>query len=280
MSTAVSTPPRALFAGLIDDAAVFPPGCFSLSEAVARRAARRTQPYVDLVGPLLLPPSLAIAALEDATPLTIGVVGRPGISLDDVLEAADTVAAAAGHSLAGVELGYTDDWRAALRLGVPLAVELTADQATGAPMRDLARDHLEQVRAKLRTGSTPANPVPTPTQLATFIASALEHGVGFKLTGGMHRAVSHRASTPDGGEDQFGFLNVLLATDELLRGGTVEDAAMLLNQRDHGAATALVTELDESRAVPARNAFHSYGCCDVLDPIRDLSDLNLIEEIL
>jgi hypothetical protein len=237
-------------------------------------------PYVDLVGPLLLPPALAVEALEAATPLTLAVVGRPDVALADVLDAAAAVVASRGHSLAGLEIGYRPDWRDALDLGVPLAVEVAPDQADGAPMDDLAHDGLDQVRAKLRTGSTPANPVPTPEQLAAFIAAAISRGLGFKLTGGMHRAVSYRAGTPDGGEDQFGFLNVLLATDELLRGGSVETATALLAQRDCGAVAMLVAELDQDRAAHARNVFHSYGCCDVLDPIRDLSDLNLIEETL
>lgn len=278
MSTATGTPPRALFAGLIDDAAVFPPGSFPLPEAVSRRAARRPESYVDLVGPLLLPPALAVQALDETTPLTVAVVGRPDVPLSEVVEAARQVVDSEGHSLAGIEIGYRPDWRDALVLGVPLAVEITPDQADGTAMDDLARDRLDQVRAKLRTGSTPKNPVPAPDDLARFIAAAVDHELAFKLTGGMHRAVSHRAATPDGGEDQFGFLNVIIAVDELLRGSTADAAASLLSQRDHGAVAALVADLDRDRADAVRNTFHSYGCCDVLDPIRDLSDLDLIEE--
>ncbi|BDZ58740.1 hypothetical protein [Barrientosiimonas endolithica] len=147
-------------------------------------------------------------------------------------------------------------------------------------MADLASEGSEQVRAKLRTGSTPSNAVPSASALGGFIASATGQGLSFKLTGGLHRAVSHRTSTADGGEDQFGFLNVLLATDQILRGSSTAQAVTLLEQRDSDVIAGLVRELDDPRIASVRNAFHSYGCCDVLDPIHDLSDLGLIEENL
>ncbi|WP_018155446.1 hypothetical protein [Demetria terragena] len=277
MSTVTAPAPRTLFEGLIDDAAVFPPGNFSLAEAISRRTARRGHAYQDFVGPLLLPPRLVADALESTIPLTIAVVGRPDVPLGEVLQSAESVAQATGHSLAGIEVGYLGEWRSALELGVPIAVEVPH---TGfeAMLDDLAADRLEQVRAKLRTGSTPANSVPTPEQLAQFLECSTTRHLAFKLTGGMHRAVSHRAATPEGSEDQFGALNVLLATDELLSGGSLEAAGALLRQRDRRAIAALSTALDGVRAERVRSAFHSYGCCDVLDPIQDLSDLYLIEE--
>lgn len=277
MSTATLRPPRALFAGLIDDAAVFPPGNFPLPEAISRRLAREGAPCQDLVGPLLLPPRLVPDALESPPSLAIAVVGRPDVPLADTLTAARAVAASPAHVLAGLEIGYASGWREALHLDAPLSVEVPA-AGFDTVLDDLSKTDGDRVRAKLRTGSTPANPVPTPQQLADFIAGSIGRSLGFKLTGGMHRAVSHRAATPDGGEDQFGFLNVLLATDELSEGGSVTTAVEVLAQRDHGAVAALVAALDSARTTRTRSAFRSYGCCDVLDPIRDLSDLNLIEE--
>lgn len=278
MSTVLETPPRVLFAGLVDDAAVFPPGSFTLPDAVSRVAARRSRSYADLVGPLLLPPALIPEALEQPTPLTISVVGRPDVPLADSLDATRQVLASDRHTLAGLEIGYVSAWRDALEPGVPLAVEISHDDADGPAVADLAEDGLAQVRAKLRTGSTVTNPVPSPERLSQFLATTISRGLAFKLTGGMHRAVSHRAGTPDGGEDQFGFLNVLLATDQLLRGGSVGDACTLLSQDDSGAVAMLAASLDRARCAAIRTSFHSYGCCDVLDPIQDLSALNLIEE--
>lgn len=280
MSTPSSVPPRALFAGLIDDAAVFPPGNFPLDEAISRRVERRGSSVNDLVGPLLLPPTLVSEAIAGPTPVSVSVVGRSDVTLDQLLTAAQLLVDADGHSLAGLELTYSPDWRAALELGVPVAVEVTPEQAVDEPMADLAAEGSEQVRAKLRTGSSPTSAVPSASALGGFIASATGQGLSFKLTGGMHRAVSHRTSTPDGGEDQFGFLNVLLATDQILRGSSTAQAVTVLEQRDSEVIADLVRELDDTRIANVRNAFHSYGCCDVMDPIHDLSDLGLIEETL
>jgi hypothetical protein len=57
----VSTQLPRLFAGLVDDAAVFPPGSASVPDAVSAHRRHRTAWYADLVGPLLLPASAVTA---------------------------------------------------------------------------------------------------------------------------------------------------------------------------------------------------------------------------
>lgn len=68
MSTQV---PRFL-AGLVDDAAVFPPGSASLPDALAAHRGHRASWYADLVGPLLVPASALpdLARLLDASEWT------------------------------------------------------------------------------------------------------------------------------------------------------------------------------------------------------------------
>jgi hypothetical protein len=53
----VSTQVLPLFAGLVDDAAVFPPGSATLPDAVAAHRRHRTSWYAELIGPLLVPAS-------------------------------------------------------------------------------------------------------------------------------------------------------------------------------------------------------------------------------
>ena len=82
-----------LLVGLVDDAAVFPPGSATLSDAVAAHRVHRAAWYADLIGPLLLPAT----ALREAPPLLgpdemieIGVIGDVPISgLPDLLAQAD-----------------------------------------------------------------------------------------------------------------------------------------------------------------------------------------------
>lgn len=270
-----SLPTRTLFTQLVDDAAVFPPGNFSLSEAIDRRSTRRGTPASDFVGPLLLPPRLIDEALEDHSGLVITVVGRPDAALGDVIAAAENVADAAGHALAGVEVAAGDGWERTLDLAVPVALEVPA----GAAGRDLLpgiAGHDGQVIAKLRTGSTPANDVPSVNDTAAFITECVQLGVAFKLTGGLHRAIAHTAGngTTDA-EEQFGFLGILLAVHAALMGG---DVAAALTDRDEASITDAIRAMSEADAVTARNVFTSFGCCDVLDPIRDLAALGLIPE--
>lgn len=263
-----SLPTRTLFTQLVDDAAVFPPGNFSLSEAIERRSARRGTPASDFVGPLLLPPPLIDEALEDHSGLVIGVIGRRETPIAEVVAAAGDVADAAGHALAGVEVAAVDGWEQVLDLSVPVAVEVSAGAAGRVLLPDLA-EHDGQVVAKLRTGSTPTNAVPSTADTAAFITECVQLGLAFKLTGGLHRAIAHTAED----EEQFGFLGILLAVHAALLG---DDVAAALTDRDEASIGSAVRALSEADAVNVRNVFTSFGCCDVLDPIRDLAALGLI----
>lgn len=265
-----SLPTRTLFTQLVDDAAVFPPGNFSLSEAIERRSARRGTPASDFVGPLLLPPRLINEALEDHSGLVITVIGRRDTPLDDVVAAAQNVADAAGHALSGVEVAAVDGWEQTLDLSVPVAVEVPAGAAGRALLPSIA-EYEGQVVAKLRTGSTPANDVPSVSDTAAFITECVQLGLAFKLTGGLHRAIAH--TTDD--EEQFGFLGILLAVQAALLGC---DVGAALTDRDETSVSETIRAMSEADAVTARNVFTSFGCCDVLDPIHDLAALGLIPE--
>jgi hypothetical protein len=280
---------RALFRVLFDDAAVFPPGLAPLPQAVADHAARQSNSYADLVGPLLLPAS----AIEDFShcerprQMDVALIGRPGTGLA-VVDAARSRFDAdpglrpdgnPGANLLGVEIGWSPDWHQALSWrGASVSVEVpnSSQQARAlSDIREQAGDGTP-VRAKFRTGSTPDAPIPTPTGLATFIHTCVDLGLGFKLTGGLHHAISQM--TPDG-ESQFGFLNVLAATHwALSHGAKVREMETLLSQRDPKPILDIITRLSAADATTVRTFFTAYGCCGVRDPIGDLASLGLIKE--
>lgn len=265
-----SLPSRTLFTQLIDDAAVFPPGNFSLSEAIDRRSARRGTPASDFVGPLLLPPRLVDEALADHSGLVITVIGRKETPLDETAAAAERVADSSGHALCGVEVAAVPGWEQVLRLAVPVAVEVPAGPHGVALLPGIGK-YDGQVVAKLRTGSTPTTPVPSVDDVTAFITECVRIGMPFKLTGGLHHAIAHTSE----GEEQFGFLGILLAVHAALSGG---DVAGQLSNRDPQTTRKAVCALTEADAMTARNVFTSFGCCDVLDPIHDLAGLGLIPE--
>ncbi|HEX7537803.1 MAG TPA: hypothetical protein VF391_12470 [Dermatophilaceae bacterium] len=272
---------RALFRGLFDDAAVFPPGLSPLPQAVAEHVARQSSSHADLVGPLLLPAS----AIEDLLRLggrpqvEVALIARPGTNLGLVAEALSGLQGRPDVTVTGVEIGWSPEWEQALGWNRSL---LSVEVPRG-PGQERAFSELQPyaagphpVQAKFRTGATPEAPAPTPTELATFLRAAVDHGLGFKLTGGLHHAISQTTAE---GQDQIGFLNVIAATRwALAHGADVPEMETLLSQCDPVPILDIITRMSGTDASVLRAFFTAYGCCGVMDPIGDLASLGLIKE--
>jgi hypothetical protein len=268
------------FAGLLDDAAVFPPGNLPLPEAVIAHRAHHRARYASMVGPLVLP-AAALAGLApllgpgpDAVSLSVTLPGTPAALADAVTAAA----ALDGARLAAVEVTVPDgtpagDLLAALDGGLPGGVtgyvEVPRDQRRGDVLDALADTGY---RAKFRTGGVVPGAHPGEQELATAIGAAVGRGLVFKCTAGLHHAVRRT----DGDLEQHGFLNVLLATGAALRGGGAGELAALLAQRDPAQVAAQVAALDAGRLAAARASFVSFGTCSVADPLHDLITLGLL----
>lgn len=271
---------RALFRALFDDAAVFPPELAPLPQAITEHVARQSSSFADLVGPLLLPTSAIdeFLHLERPRQLDVALVGRPGTDLRPIGDALSRLAEDPGVTLKGVEIGWSPDWHQALNWGTSLSIEVPRGKEQERALSDLQSrsDTPHLVQAKFRTGSTPDNPVPTPAELATFIRACIDDELSFKLTGGLHHAISHTTAE---GEDQFGFLNVIAATRwALAHGAEVPEMESLLSQRDPMPILDIVTRMSQADASVARAFFTAYGCCEVMDPIGDLAAFGLIKE--
>lgn len=271
---------RTLFQALFDDAAVFPPGLSPLPRAVRDHVARQSSSYADLVGPLLLPANAIEEFIDLQRPpqVNVVVIGRPGTDLLLVGEALSRLDADPGVTPTGVEIAWSPDWHHALGWDARLSIEVPRGGGLEDALGDIQEHahHPGQVQAKFRTGSTPERPVPTPTELATFIRACVDHDLGFKLTGGLHHAVS---LTTDEGEDQFGFLNIIAATRwALAHGAEIPEMDSLLSVRDPVPILDIITRMSQADASVLRAFFTAYGCCAVLDPIGDLATLALIKE--
>jgi hypothetical protein len=269
----------ALFASLVDDAAVFPPGNAPLDTAVRLHRELRTGPYAALVGPLLVPAGAtgALAGLVGDEPLRVSVIGRPGTPHADVLRALAELDTVGPVEVAGIEVGWTADWREsglAGRPGAPLTLEVPRGPEQARALADVAQDASDSLalQAKFRTGATDTWPWPDERELATFIRSTIDHDLGFKLTGGLHHAVR---GSHDG--KQHGLLNVLCAVRWALNGEDVDELVPLLAERDASALVSQVERMSAADASIVRAFFTAYGCCGVLDPIGELAALGLIE---
>jgi hypothetical protein len=264
---------------LVDDAAVFPPGNAPLTEAIRLHRLHRASRYAACVGPLLVRVAdvaeVARLAAGGPTPLRVGLVARPGVPVADVAEALAALRGSTDVVVAGVELGWVPGWRDVDLGEVPRTVEVPRGDALQAAVADLADSPGGAgLQAKFRTGATDTWAWPDERELAGFVRTVVDHDLAFKLTGGLHHVVR---GTHDG-QEQHGLLNVVATVRGALDGADVDDLVPVLAQRDVSRLVPPVTGMGAADAAGVRASFTAYGCCEVTDPIGELSDLHLIEE--
>lgn len=280
----MSTAPTALFAGLIDDAAVFPPGNAPLDIAVARHRGHRTSAYAALIGPLLVPASDVETLVAEARsgrskstePLSVSLIARPGVDPSVVVSAVERLGAEDAATVLGAELGWFPGWRDVPVGGLPLTLEVPRGGDRNRALEDIragADEAGHLVQAKFRTGATPTWEWPDEAELAAFIHDCAHLGVPFKLTGGLHHAVRGEHD----GEPQHGLLNVLLAVHSAAHDGTLVAVEALLAQRNPQLLADTLAGLDDADVTRLRSLFTAYGCCEVTDPIGELDGVGLLE---
>lgn len=267
--------------GLVDDAAIFPPGDAPIHEATAAYGARDGQ-AADLVASFVLRDTDVPLVRGFGAPLSVVVTGGAG-QVAGPLGAAQRL----GLVVAGLEIALRDPDDPATNVRrVVAAVDQARGEGTlgddvpvfveipGPPTATwlAAADEVAaaDLRLKLRLGNVDHDLVPDAPTVAAWIDAALDRETPFKATAGLHRAVRH---DPEGG-GAHGFLNVMAATQALWDGGTVDDATEALEQRD-GAALARLTG---PTVASTRRWFTAFGSCSVTEPLDDLIALGLVPD--
>jgi hypothetical protein len=275
-------PPEDLWRGLIDDAAMFPPGNAEAAAAVAAHRDYRHAWFRGLIGPLVVADQklaeVGRAAEGGAEPLVVSVINTggagglvslahrevPGVrvvavesalrDLDDLAGNAARIASAAAELDEDVrvfaEIPYAPGWEQAV-------AEVEAAGLFG----------------KIRTGSPDNSGTPSYAQLARQLSVLVEADLAFKATAGLHHAQPTPGSDPDQ-PVQHGFLNLLAGVDALVEGASVPEAAEALRSAD----PTRIGGWNEQTVSRVRRRFQSFGCCGVLDPVRDLVALGLLEK--
>jgi hypothetical protein len=276
-----SVPP--LLAGLLDDAAMFPPRSAPLPDALADHRACRGSWYAPLVGPLLVPAddvgSLWVR-VQPGEQLAVGLVGSIAVvagALDaareqlavrqvEIRQIESPVAKRGEDPMPGLRtflamaqglLGYAEvplTW--GLLSALDAIAEARADGATVAP--------------KFRTGGLAAELFPTPVELAAVICACRDRHLPFKLTAGLHHALRH--TDPETGFLHHGFLNVLGGALAAADGGEAADVAEVLATTD---AVPLVESV-RARLREHRPLWLGYGTCSIDEPLEDLRRLGLL----
>jgi hypothetical protein len=273
----------AAWSGLVDDAAIFPPGDVPLPDALDAFRHRVDEWYADLVGSFVVTDS-RLPDVPVEVPVSVVVTGGAG-----AVAGVASLAARRGHRLTGIEVAVRDlddiagnvrrivaavdaaraeglSEETAIHVELP-AAEPTASWLAGADVVAEAEAHL-----KFRTGGVEADLFPDASTLAAWIDATLDRETSYKCTAGLHHALRHRDH--ETGFEHHGFLNVLLATRVAFDGGSTADVAQVLE--DH-YPNDLVAMARTSDLAGARRWFTSFGSCSVTEPLDDLLGLGLLE---
>lgn len=260
------------WAGLVDDAAIFPPGNVPLAEASAAFISRTSSEGARLVGSFVVRDT-DLPGCDVNGPLSVVCTGGAG-----QLRGPVEFAKKHGVRIVGLEIAVRDldDLAGNVRRIGMATDELETEWSTFVELPQTAPDHgwlaaadavaeAGLMRLKFRTGGVEAWAFPTSEMLASWIDAALDRELQFKCTAGLHRAVRH---TGEDGFEHHGYLNILKATLSAFDGASRDEVVGILEDRD--LATITVDEVDR-----ARRWFLSFGSCSVDEPWADLRNLGL-----
>lgn len=287
---------RALLAGAIDYAGLFPPTALDLPTVIANYHAYRTGADSWSLGRLVVPAGRLVALAEAAAPFWLAAEGEgewrvsalvgsdvagdaaviadfnsrhPGAAMVDCVESrAATVEQV--RALAGRFDGMEHF------VELPLSVDL-------APLLAAVRDI--GAHAKMRTGGVTSDAFPAVRDVARFLRACADAGVAFKATAGLHHPLrgeyrlTYEAGAARG--TMFGYLNVLLAAAQAHDGAPVDVLVNTLEGRSHAMLGITDEEIrwEGGRAtteslVAMRRAFaRSFGSCSFREPLDDLGTL-------
>ncbi|MFB9801433.1 hypothetical protein [Streptomonospora salina] len=279
-----------MYAALLDDAALFPPGDAPMDAAVAAHLRYRAGPQSPMTGPFIVPAG-RIPELGRALARRPGAALRVSVTVPDgpdgVGPALEAARARPAIEAVAVEVaahrGDDDAQTAANTARAAAALEEHLPARTAGfvelprgtdPRRSLDALSGTAQLAKLRTGGTRADAFPSEAELAAALGAAARRGRALKCTAGMHRALRHTDTAT--GFEHHGFLNVLLAVHAALQGADDAEAAAVLSMRDGARAAAAAAELSGDAASAVRALFTSFGTCSVLEPLEDLVALGRI----
>jgi hypothetical protein len=275
-----------LFEGLVDDAAMFPPGSAPLHEAVKEHRRHRAAWYARLVGPLVVPASAAGRLAELLAPgddIAVGLIADAGIEglraalpvAPPAVEHVEVAVAKRGEDPLPGLAALLDLLRAVPRLAAYAEIPLTFGLLSALDALSDALNEGLPVSAKFRTGGLAAELFPTPIELAAVICACRDRALPFKLTAGLHHAIRH--TDPETGFIHHGFLNVLVASAQAVnQGAEVADVAATL------AGTDPVPLIEATRQLLGeyRPLWAGFGSCSVTEPVEDLSRLGLLPGIV
>lgn len=290
---------RALLAGAIDYAGLFPPSQLSLSEAVLNYATYRNSNYAWMLGRFVVTAARLDEFYESAADFItrdererwhVAVVAGEDIvetlkqvelfnlrhgeqALCDVLEVRANSVSKIENTVNGLRAGTTAYFE------IP----------TGESMPDLiAALATRGQRAKIRTGGVTPDAFPTQGEIVRFVRTCVAANVPFKATAGLHhplrcfRTLTYEADSVMG--RMHGFLNLFLMAGfarEGFRSNVLEDVMeeefdevfrfepQTVTWRDFSLGIAQIENL-------RHKGIQSFGSCSFDEPVADLQKLGIL----
>ena len=250
---------RALLAGLIDHAALFPPAELPMDAALEVDRQARETPEAWMLNRFIVPASqLDRVPADFAPPLSV------------VLDT-DELPDLTGRRVELVEARLA---RAAAVEHAPARVFLEVWPADEGQLRTVAD---AGASAKVRCGGPTPDMFPSPAQLASFITGCRELGLAFKATAGLHHPIR------DG--IVHGFLNLLGAAVLAHAGGAAPRELVAVLLEEDAAAFEVTDEAftvrgrafgTEEVAAARERLFIGYGSCSFSEPVEDLKGLRIL----
>lgn len=271
-----------LFARLVDDSALFPPGDAAMPEALRAHFASRESEHAGVLGVFLcqasrLPELITeLIKIKPKQPLPLSLIIDTG--LGGVPKAISIVESRSELlALRMVEMPAPSDvdevWLERVSEFVPEDVIRVVEPRRGVGWLDGVRKVIEHGSwPKIRCGGQAGENFPSVDEVADFLAVVSgSTGASFKATNSLHRAVRH--TDPDTGFVHHGFLNLLVASARSLSGGDVRAA---LESTDAQALADEARALSEPAAKAVRALFASYAAASFDEPVADMGELGLL----
>jgi hypothetical protein len=284
---------RALLAGLVDYAGLFPPAALNMPAAVRCYAEYGASDDAWILGRFVVPSAHLDAFKAERSTLRdqpewhlSALVGADFQADVDRIRAFNEMMA--GRARVDTLEGKAASVDAVAKFadaasGFNAFVEIPVNDST---LVDAIRDR--GLNAKVRTGGVTADAFPEPEALLAFIEHACRENVPFKATAGLHHPMrgdyrlTYEEESPKG--TMYGFLNVFLT------------AAFVHAGMTDGAALALLLERDVKKFVVSPNAIQwrdravntrqihaardcvavSFGSCSFREPVDELRAAALI----
>lgn len=289
---------RAFLSGIIDYAGLFPPAKLDMSAAVRAYAEQIAGPDSELLGRFVVPVHRLADFSEEAAEYlgSDGEVWKVSVIVGDDAEDAraqvdlfNTVHdGLAVCDTAEMRVGSYDDVAGALAcFGEPFALFLEpgphADPA--GILREIAST---SASAKLRTGGTTPDAIPSPDHVLRFISTCVDEGIPMKATAGLHHAIrgvyplTYEPGSPTA--MMYGYLNVFLAAAFCAVGSSPSAVLGILEETnpskfrvdERGVWWEDHIVVHEELNVVRQAVATSFGSCSFTEPVGEAKRLGLI----